>query len=119
MAVYTAWAKWIYKNIKGIKLKTMSIYTERRKKGNIWVDIKLKYGYILSFMSFIVAVVLVFCGLFIPPAGTISAGVLTATGEFLSLCAVAAGYDAYFTHKAHNLEHRVEQMLNNNNTDAE
>ena len=92
----------------------MSIYTDGNKKRNYWVDIKLKYGYILSFMSFIVAVILVFCGLFIPPAGTISAGVLTATGEFLSLCAVAAGYDAYFTHKADDLERRVEQMIDNN-----
>ena len=87
----------------------MSIYTET--KTSKLVDIKLKYGYILSFMSFIVAVILVFCGLFLPPAGTISAGVLTATGEFLSLCAVAAGYDAYFTHKTHDLERRVEAAL--------
>lgn len=96
----------------------MSIYTENRRKSNVWYDIKLKYGYMLSFMSFIVAVVLVFCGLFIPPAGTISAGVLTATGEFLSLCAVAAGYDAYFTHKARNLEQRVERMIEENNNNS-
>ena len=88
----------------------MSIYTDKNKTSKL-LDIKLKYGYILSFMSFIVAVILVFCGLFLPPAGTISAGVLTATGEFLSLCAVAAGYDAYFTHKAHDLERRVEKAL--------
>ncbi len=87
----------------------MSIYTER-KTGRI-ASFKARYGYILSMLSFLVSVVLVFCGLFIPPAGTISAGVLTATGEFLSLCAVAAGFDTYFTIKTEGIESRVEKML--------
>lgn len=88
----------------------MSIYTEKRKQRA--VAIKIRYGYTLSMLSFIVSVVLVFCGLFIPPAGTISAGVLTATGEFLSLCAVAAGFDTYFTIKSRGLESRVAKLIN-------
>lgn len=91
--------------------RAMSIYSEKNTKRR--VSFKVRYGYTLSMMAFIVSVILVFCGLFIPPAGTISAGVLTAAGEFLSLCAVAAGFDTYFTIKSNDIESRITKIIKN------
>lgn len=90
----------------------MSIYTEKKKPTNY--SFKERYGYVLSMLSFMVSAALVFCGLFIPPAGVISGGVLAGVGEFLSLCAVAAGFDTYFTIKAKDIESRVERYINQN-----
>ena len=45
--------------------------------------------------SFIVGVILVFVGLFLPPIGSIDGNVLWACGQFLAVCAAGLGFKEY------------------------
>lgn len=49
----------------------------------------------LAAASFVVAVVLTFVGLLLPPTGEIAGNVLIAIGQFLILCATLLGVDSY------------------------
>lgn len=45
--------------------------------------------------AFVVGVILVFIGLFLPPIGSIDANVLWACGQFLAVCAAGLGFKEY------------------------
>lgn len=45
--------------------------------------------------AFIVGVILVFVGLFLPPIGSIDGNVLWACGQFLAVCAAGLGFKEY------------------------
>lgn len=55
---------------------------------------KIAYGF--AALAFLVGIVLIFCGLFLPPVGEIAASVLTGTGEFLTFAGAILGINQYY-----------------------
>lgn len=57
---------------------------------------KEQINYIIASVAILTGIVLIFCGLFLPPVGEISATVLTGVGEFLTFGGAILGINQVY-----------------------
>ena len=76
---------------------------------------KEKISYCLATLSFIVGVILIFCGLFLEPVGEIHASVLGGVGTFLTFAGSLLGISLHYNTELENFKTTVEKRINRDN----
>lgn len=81
--------------------------------GKKWGDMsyKDKLSSVLCISSFLVGVLLIFIGLFLPPAGEISNSVLVGTGTFLSFCGAIMGINIKYRYETEKMKTELEESI--------
>ena len=78
----------------------------------IWTkETKEKISYGIAFLSFIVGVILIFCGLFLEPVGEIHASVLGGVGTFLTFAGSLLGISLHYNTELENFKSTVEERI--------
>lgn len=74
-------------------------------------DAKEKIAYSFAGVAFLVGIVLIFCGLFLPPVGEIAASVLTGTGEFLAFAGAILGINQFYKAETDSFKSEIRSEL--------